>query len=116
MAIPATAGLPWAVLGPMFIAFGIGSAYPTTQLTVLDAFPAQRGAATSMSTAMALVLNGTTAGALAPFVTTSLVTLAASSAVLVGLGLALWLLHLRADRLPSRVAGDPGPLEPTDKM
>lgn len=116
MAIPATSRLPWAVLGPMLIAFGIGSAYPTTQLTILDAFPRQRGAATSMSTAIALILNGLTAGALAPFVTTSLLTLAVSSAVLVGIGLALWLWHLRADPMPSRAADDPAPLEPTDQM
>ena len=116
MAIPATARLPWAVLGPMLIAFGIGSAYPTTQLTILDAFPRQRGAATSMSTAVALLLNGVTAGALAPLVTRSLLTLAVSSAVLVGIGLALWVWHLRSDRMPVRPAPDPRPLEPVDQM
>jgi DHA1 family bicyclomycin/chloramphenicol resistance-like MFS transporter len=116
MAVPATARLPWAVLGPMLIAFGIGAAYPTTQLTILDTFPRQRGAATSMSTAVALLLNGLTAGALAPIVTASLLTLALSSAALVAVGLVLWLLHLRAERVPVQHSSDPKPLEPVDQM
>ncbi len=116
MAVPATARLPWAVLGPMLIAFGIGAAYPTTQLIILDTFPRQRGAATSMSTAVALLLNGLAAGALAPLVTTSLLTLALTSAALIAVGLALWVWHLRSDRTPVRPAPDPVPLEPVDQM
>jgi DHA1 family bicyclomycin/chloramphenicol resistance-like MFS transporter len=116
MGNPTTARLPWAVLGPMLLAFGIGSAYPTTQLIILDSFPAQRGAAASMATAGALLLNGLTAGALAPLVTGSLLTLALSSGALVAVGLTLWLLHLRADRQPVDPPADPTPLEPVDQM
>lgn len=98
MAVPATAGLPAAVLGPMFLALGVAVAYPTTQLAVLDSFPAQRGAAASLSTAAALLLNGIIAGALAPRLAGSLLGLALGAAALVSIGLGLWVWHVRALR------------------
>lgn len=103
-ASPDTARLPYAVIGPAVIAAGTAIGYPAQQLTLLDMFPAARGAAVSMFTFFTLILNGTSA-ALAPLVTRSLLTMALAALALVAGGTVSWLLHLRACHRPRPVAG-----------
>lgn len=90
--------LPYAVIGPMLIALGTGTAFPTVQIALLDVFPDARGAAASVAGVMPLALNALLAAVLAPRVTGSVVQLAVASAVLCVLGALLWLWHLRTSR------------------
>ncbi len=95
---PVGATLPYAVIGPGLVAFGSAVAWPTMQLIVLDMFPATRGAAASALTFIPLVLNAVTAGALAPFVTRTVGTLAATCLAMTVGGLAMWMWHLAESR------------------
>lgn len=90
--------LPYAVIGPGLVSFGSAVAWPTMQLIILDMFPSTRGAAASALTFIPLVLNALTAGALAPFVTRSVGTLAATCLAMTVGGLAMWTWHVLAAR------------------
>ena len=96
--VPATADLPYAVLGPAVIGCGASMGNPTMQLAVLDLFPRARGAAASMTTFLTLLLNGLGAGLLAPVITSSLALLAGSALLYLVGASALWAWHLRVDR------------------
>ncbi len=96
--LPSTAGLPAAVLAPSGLGLAVGLAFPTLQLAPLELFPLFRGAAASATTVTSLLLNGLVAGLAAPVVSTSLATTAAASLVLVLVGSALWVWHLRSGR------------------
>ncbi len=115
VAVATTVGpvLPWVVLGPALLGLGTVAAYPTMQLILLDLFPAGRGSAVSLFTFFTLLLNGTVAGAVAPFVTGSVGTVALASATMATAGLLLWLWHLRS---PAPVAPPvaPTPVQPTE--
>ncbi len=87
--------LPWAVIGPALLACGIAIAFPVIQLEILDAFPANRGAAASLGTFGSLGFNALLAGAIAPLVGGSLVHVALTSVVLSLLGALLWIGHRR---------------------
>lgn len=93
---PVGAQVPYAVIGPGLVAFGTTVAWPTMQLIVLDMFPGARGSASSALTFIPLVLNAATAGALAPIVTRSVATLAATCLAMTVGGLAMWVWHLVA--------------------
>lgn len=112
--LPTAATLPWAVIGPALIAVGSAGAYPTFQLALLDMFPHSRGAAVSMFTFMALMLNGVTASALSPFVTGSVLELALAALVMEVAALLLWMWHLSLERRALPV--NPEPIEPTESL
>lgn len=112
--LPTAATLPWAVIGPALIAVGSAGAYPTFQLALLDMFPHSRGAAVSMFTFMALMLNGVTASALSPFVTGSVLELALAALVMEVAALLLWMWHLSLQRRALPV--NPEPIEPTESL
>lgn len=101
-AIPTTATLPYAVIGPAVVGFGVAMGYPSLQLAVLDLFPRNRGAAVSMTTFLTLVLNALGAGVLAPLVTRSLLILAVTALGYMLIGAAFWGWHLRVDRGDAR--------------
>lgn len=91
--VPATATLPWAVVGPTAIAFGTGISLPVYQLTLLDTVPHARGTAASVSTFVMLVLNATLTAVVVPLAATSLARLALTSLGLLLLGIALFHIH-----------------------
>lgn len=113
LAPPFTGGLQWslllAVIGPMLIAFAVALVFAPIQLEVLDLFPHERGAAASLGTFFGLMLNAVLAGAVAPLVSTSLVTLAVTSVGFALLGGLMWLWHLRSVR---PAAASPGVVRP----
>ena len=89
------------------IAFTVALVFAPIQLEVLDLFPHQRGAAPFTSgTFFGLMLNAVLAGAIAPLVSTSLLSLALTSAGFALLGAMMWAWHLRAVR-PSPAAPEP---------
>ncbi|HSN44517.1 MAG TPA: multidrug effflux MFS transporter [Propionibacteriaceae bacterium] len=93
--LPGAPILPWAVLGPSLVAFGVALAFPIVQLAMLDLFPRQRGAAASMQSFIQLVVNALLAGLLSPLVTGSVLELALASATFSLIGIGLWVWHLR---------------------
>lgn len=90
---PATATLPWAIVGPTAIAFGVGISMPVYQLALLDAVPHARGTAASVSTFMMLALNAVTTSAVVPLAATSLSRLAATSLGMMLVGIGLFHVH-----------------------
>lgn len=94
-ASPAVPALPWAVLGPAVLAFGVALVFPVLQVAMLDIFPRRRGAAASVGAFLTLMLNGVLAGLVAPLVTSSRLTLAVASLGFVLLGWLLWWWHQR---------------------
>ncbi|WP_114204154.1 multidrug effflux MFS transporter [Janibacter anophelis] len=105
--VPATAALPWAVVGPTAIAFGTGISLPIYQLALLDAVPHARGTAASVSTFAMLLLNATLTAVVVPIAATSLSRLAATSLALLVLGIGLFHLHRRVTRPPRAVPVQP---------
>ncbi|WP_232547578.1 multidrug effflux MFS transporter [Propioniciclava soli] len=92
--IPATQGLPWAVLVLPVYSFGIALAFPILTLEMLALFPSRRGAASSVQSFVQLMSNAVIAGVLAPFVGISLASLAATALAFTGVGWVLWRRHL----------------------
>ncbi|MCH8626711.1 multidrug effflux MFS transporter [Arsenicicoccus piscis] len=95
------APMPWALIGPTVIAFGIALVFPVMQLRLLDLFPARRGGAASVSSFAQLMFNALLAGAIVPFVSGSLLSLAVTSLGFVLLGWALWRWELSRTPLPA---------------
>lgn len=89
-ALVATPTLPWAVFPTALCAFGIALVFPIITLAILDMYPQQRGAASSMQAFVGLVSNALIAGLLSALVSDSGQHLAlASSAFTLGAFL-LW--------------------------
>lgn len=107
--VPATGGLPWAVVGPTAIGFGTGISLPVYQLALLDAVPHARGTAASVSTFLMLLLNAVLSSAVVPLAATSLALLSATSLALLVLGVGCFHLHRTAIR---RRGPSPRPLTP----
>ena len=79
---------PWAVLPLALTAFGISLVFPILTLKVLDMYPRQRGAASSLQAVVGLSFNTTVAGLVSPLVSHVAWQMALVSACLT---LAAWL-------------------------
>ena len=86
------------LVGPMLMSFTASLFFAPIQLEILDLFPHERGAAASLGTFFTLLTNALLAGVIAPIVTASLVTLAATALCFVLAGSALWGWHLLVRR------------------
>jgi len=78
--------LPWTVLPITVLGTGIAIAFPTITLLILDRYPLQRGAASSLQATFTLVFNAFIAGVLAALLGHHPLGLALTGAVLIGLG------------------------------
>jgi len=85
-----TPGVPQSVLPIGFYTFGMSVAMPSLTLLALDRFPKRRGLASSCQSFLQVGVNSVTAGLLAPVLWYSPLTLAASMAGFVALGLFLF--------------------------
>lgn len=94
-ATPGLPALPWAIVGPALLAFGIALVFPIMQLAMLDLFPHRRGAASSVGSFLTLMLNSALAGLISPLVTDTRLELAVTSLVFVVLGWIVWAWHRR---------------------
>jgi DHA1 family bicyclomycin/chloramphenicol resistance-like MFS transporter len=101
--------LPWFVLPIALNGVGVSLAFPTLTLLMLDRFPATRGAAASVQTAISLGANALLAGALAPRVAHSALGLALCAGALSAFGYGCWRRYLRRTPVPEFevVAGKP---------
>ena len=88
-----TLHVPWAVLPIAVTSLGIALAFPTLTLKMLDRYPAQRGAASSMHAFITGTMMGVIAGVLSALVSGSGLHLALGAATLAALGFACWLAY-----------------------
>jgi DHA1 family bicyclomycin/chloramphenicol resistance-like MFS transporter len=107
--------LPWAVVPMTINALGISLVFPILTLAILDMYPRQRGAASSLQAFTSLVSNALIAGVLSPWLSHDPVQLALGTLVFAFLGWAFWRWEMHAHRVPDAPAIVPA-LEPTDRM
>lgn len=89
--------LPWAVVAPTVIAFGMALVFPITQLMQLDLFPTRRGAAASVGMFLSLTVTTLTA-AFGWLVSNSITQMATASWALAVAGALLWVWHRLSGR------------------
>jgi DHA1 family bicyclomycin/chloramphenicol resistance-like MFS transporter len=82
--------VPWSVLPISLHAMGIGIAFPTLTLLLLDRYPKFRGSASSMQAFVSLVISATLAGVVSPMISHSAMQLAATAAAISVVGFVLW--------------------------
>jgi DHA1 family bicyclomycin/chloramphenicol resistance-like MFS transporter len=100
-----TAHVSWALFPIAVFAFGWAMMVPVITLLVLDLYPARRGMASSMQAFIGSSANGIVAGVIAPLVMHSTVALAATSLLMLGIGLGAWTyLHHRWPEVGKAVA------------
>ena len=111
------ATVPWAVLPMMLNAFGIGLVFPILTLAILDMYPHQRGAASSLQAFTSLVSNALIAGVLSPWLSRVPLHLALGTAAFAFMGWAFWRWEMHVEpRIPDADARMPVAIEPTDRM
>ena len=106
--------LPLAVLPIMAIAFGIALVFPILTLALLDMYPRQRGAASSMQAFIGLVLNAIVAGVLSPLLSRSGLHLALVSSAFTASGWLLWRGYARSCSTQLQAPVEAAALEPIE--
>ncbi|MDM0080795.1 multidrug effflux MFS transporter [Variovorax sp. J31P179] len=97
----------WALWPLAVFAFGWALMVPVVTLLVLDLHPDRRGMASSLQAVIGSTANGIVAGVVAPLVMHSTLALAATSLLMLGVGLVAWAwLHGRWPEIGRRVAGE----------
>jgi len=86
---------PWAVLPLALTAFGISLVFPILTLKVLDMYPRQRGAASSLQSVVGLSFNTAVAGLVSPLVSHTAWLMALVSACLTLAAWLTWRSHQR---------------------
>lgn len=81
----------WALVPLGLYAFGWALMVPVVTLMVLDLVPERRGMASSLQACIGSVANGLVAGLIAPLVMHSTILLAATSLLMMGVGVVAWI-------------------------
>ena len=92
--------VPWSVLPIGLHSAGIGIAFPTVTLQLLDRFPHHRGGVSSLQAFVSLLASAGIAGVVSPWVSHSVLGLATTAAVITALGYLAWRASLRFEGLP----------------
>ena len=98
--------VPWAVLPIAVHAFGIALVFPIITLSILDMYPRQRGAASSLQAFTSLVVAALIAGVVSPMISGSTMGLALGATVLAAVGWGFWRWELGASMRRPRPRGD----------
>jgi DHA1 family bicyclomycin/chloramphenicol resistance-like MFS transporter len=97
----------WALWPLAVFAFGWALMVPVVTLLVLDLHPERRGMASSLQAVIGSTANGIVAGVVAPLVMHSTLALAATSLLMLSVGLVAWVwLHGRWPEIGRRVAAE----------
>ena len=88
-------GVPWSVLPIGLGAIGITVGFPTVTLMVLDRFPLTRGAASSLQTAVSLLMMSAVSGFLSPIVSHHALLIAVTAAGMSATGYGCWWMARR---------------------
>ena len=95
--------VPWSVLPIGLHSMGIGIAFPTLTLNLLDRFPRHRGGASSMQAFFSLVMSTILAGAVSPLVSDSALKLALTAGGITAVGFIAWrLCRVFERRIPAQ--------------
>jgi DHA1 family bicyclomycin/chloramphenicol resistance-like MFS transporter len=89
---------PWAVLPMAINALGIALVFPILTLAILDMYPRQRGAASSLQAFISLMLQSAVAGAVSPLISHDRLRLAFVAAAFTLIGFLLWYWEIRRCR------------------
>ncbi|WP_024891060.1 Bcr/CflA family efflux MFS transporter [Luteimonas huabeiensis] len=108
--------VPWAVLPMALNSFGIALVFPIVTLAILDMYPRQRGAASSLQAFTGLVLNALIAGVLSPLASRSGILLALVGAGFLLVGWGFWRWEARRDRTRPRALPVAPPIEPGEPL
>jgi len=104
--------VPWAVLPMMVLAFGVALIFPVVTLSILDLYPRQRGAASSLQAFCQLTLNSVVAGVLSPLLSHQALHLAMGMLGFFVIGWLVWRWEARSMRRlpppPSSPVIEPG--------
>ena len=112
----ASMALPWAVLPIAVAAFGVALIFPILTLAILDMYPRQRGAASSLQAFSNLMVNAIIAGLLSPLLSHHGLHLALGMAGFVLLGWLMWQWEALASRRQPVCPREPVALQPTDQL
>ena len=112
----ASMALPWAVLPIAVAAFGVALIFPIVTLAILDMYPRQRGASSSLQAFTSLVLNALVAGVLSPLLSHHGLHLALAAALFTLAGWLFWCWEMRVVRKMPQCPPDAAALEPTDRL
>jgi DHA1 family bicyclomycin/chloramphenicol resistance-like MFS transporter len=115
-AFPGALTLPWAVLPMTLTAFGVALVFPILTLAILDMYPHQRGAASSLQAFTSLVVNAVVAGVLSPLVSHDGLLLAIAGACFTLLAWGFWSWEKARTRYLPQGPLQPGLPEPTDHV
>ena len=92
--------IPWGVLPLFLTGVGVSLVFPILTLAILDMYPRQRGASSSLQAFTSLVVAAVVAGAMSPWLSHDLVHLALGSASMTLLGWVFWLWERRVCKKP----------------
>ncbi|MEZ5462775.1 multidrug effflux MFS transporter [Dokdonella sp.] len=82
--------VPWSVLPLGLHSMGIGLAFPTLTLQLLDRFPTHRGGVSSLQAFCSLMISATLAGVVSPMVSDSALKLSVTAAAITTCGFVAW--------------------------
>jgi DHA1 family bicyclomycin/chloramphenicol resistance-like MFS transporter len=108
--------VPWAVLPMTLAALGVALIFPILTLSILDMYPRQRGAASSLQAFSNLIVNAVIAGVLSPLLSRHGLHLALGGAVFTLLGWIFWRWEMHVSRRAPRCPTDGAGMEPTDQL
>lgn len=111
-----TPSAPWAVLPMALNAVGIALVFPILTLAILDMYPRQRGAASSMQAFVGLSFNAVLAGAVSPWASQSAMRLALVAAGFCIMAGTLWRLYRREVKREPGTSAANAALEPTEQL
>lgn len=108
--------VPWAVLPMMLAALGVALVFPILTLAILDMYPRQRGAASSLQAFSNLIVNAIIAGVLSPLLSQHGLHLALGMAGFTLLGWLMWQWEAKAHHRRLACPKNAAALEPTDQL
>lgn len=95
--------LPWSVVPIGVHSIGIGIAFPTLTLQLLDRFPVNRGGASSLQACVSVVFSAVIAGLISPWVSHDALMLAGSAAAITVGGYVAWHVYRSLARDEQRI-------------
>ncbi|WAC64597.1 multidrug effflux MFS transporter [Pseudoxanthomonas sp. SL93] len=108
--------IPWAVMPMTLAALGVALVFPILTLSILDMYPRQRGAASSLQAFSNLVVNAIIAGVLSPLLSHHGLHLALGMAGFTLLGWLMWRWEASVSRDMPSCPRESAALEPTDHL
>ncbi len=92
--------IPWALVPMAINAMGISMVFPVLTLAILDMYPRQRGAASSLQAFTSLMLQSVVAGVISPMLSHHTMWLAMGGASFTLFGFLFWWWEVSRTRLP----------------